>query len=148
MAVISDLITDTLNIHPLNKKDVGLRLANWALAEAYGINKTGYKSPVFKSFSVQGNKVLIEFDNAEGGLMMKGSSPRELYIAGDDHLFYAAKLKIERDKIIVSAAQVKNPVAVRYQFSNAGIGNLFSKAGLPVAPFRTDNWEMDCSKVK
>jgi sialate O-acetylesterase len=38
---------------------------------------------------------------------------------------------------------VKNPVAVRYAFRNAAIGNLFSNNGLPVAPFRTDSWATD-----
>jgi sialate O-acetylesterase len=41
---------------------------------------------------------------------------------------------------VVWAKEVKKPVAVRYQFSNAGIGNVAGKEGLPLAPFRTDTW--------
>lgn len=148
MVVVSDLVTDTLNIHPANKKDVGLRLANLALAETYAIKKTGYKSPVFKSFTVDKSTAIIEFDYAETGLMIKGEAAKEIFIAGTDKRFYPAKVKIKGNKIIISNTEVKIPVAVRYQFSNAGIGNLFSKEGLPVAPFRTDNWEVDTSKVK
>lgn len=148
MVVISDLVTDTLNIHPTNKKDVGIRLANLALAETYGLKKTGYKNPIFKSFSVEKSDVLIEFDYAEAGLTIKGDKPKEIFIAGADKMFYPAKVKIKGNKIVVSNGQVKAPVAVRYQFSNAGIGNLFSKAGLPVVPFRTDSWDVDTSNVK
>jgi len=140
MVVVSDLVNDTLNIHPTNKKDVGLRLANLALAETYGVKQDAYKSPLFKSFTVKGSNVLINFDNAEMGLVIKGERPKEIFIAGADQIFYPAMVKIKGNAIIVSSKQVKAPAAVRYQFSNAGIGNLFSKAGLPVAPFRTDAW--------
>jgi len=139
---------DTLNIHPTNKKDVGSRIANLALVETYGIKKQAYKSPLFKSFTVNGSTAVIEFDNAEVGLILKGEKPKEIFIAGADKVFYPAMVKIKGDKIYVSSKQVKVPAAVRYQFSNAAIGNLFSKADLPVAPFRTDNWEVNTSAVK
>jgi sialate O-acetylesterase len=148
MVVISDLVSDTLNIHPTNKKDVGFRIANLALVETYGIKKQAYKSPLFKSFNVNGSIAVIEFDNAEVGLILKGEKPKEIFIAGANKIFYPAMVKIKGDKIYVSSKQVKVPAAVRYQFSNAAIGNLFSKADLPVAPFRTDNWELDTSAVK
>ncbi|WP_448635582.1 hypothetical protein [Pedobacter panaciterrae] len=80
--------------------------------------------------------------------MLKGDKPKEIFIAGADKVFHPATVKIKGNKIIVSNKLVKVPVAVRYQFSNAGLGNLFSKAGLPVAPFRTDDWELDISKIK
>lgn len=148
MVVVSDLVGDTLDIHPKNKKDVGLRLANLALAETYGIKKEGSKSPVFSSFSIGGGHVEINFLYAQAGLVLRGQQPKEFYIAGADRVFYPASVKIKGNKILVSGKQVKTPVAVRYQFSNAGIGNLFSKSGLPAAPFRTDNWEVNCSKIK
>jgi sialate O-acetylesterase len=140
MVVISDLVTDTTDIHPKNKHDVGLRLANWALAETY--HKTGitYKNPSYQSMEIKGDKITLTIDNAPAGVVMKGSEPKELFIAAADQVFYPAKIKIEGNKLIVSAAAVKKPAAVRYQFSNSGIGNLAGKEGLPLAPFRTDNW--------
>ncbi|ULT43458.1 hypothetical protein KRR40_08510 [Niabella defluvii] len=57
-------------------------------------------------------------------------------------------MKIEKDRLVVSSSDVKTPVAVRFSFSNGGISNIFSKEGLPVAPFRTDDWPVDTSKVK
>lgn len=148
MVVISDLVNDTLDIHPTNKKDVGLRLANLALVETYGKKKDAFKSPLLKSFQVEGSNVVIDFDNAETGLMIKGKRATTIFIAGADKIFYPATVKIKGTKIFVSGSEVKKPVAVRYQFTNAGIGNIFSKAGLPVGPFRTDDWEVDTSKIK
>ncbi|MDM1294000.1 sialate O-acetylesterase [Sphingobacterium sp. N143] len=148
MVVVSDLVEDTLNIHPSNKKDVGLRLANLALAENYNLDRGTYKSPIFKSLTIQKNQVELDFDNAGEGLILKGNAPKEMFIAGADKVFYPAAVKIKGHQIVVSSKQVKTPVAVRYQFSNTGIGNIFNKAGLPVAPFRTDDWPVDTSKIK
>ena len=148
MVVVSDLVSDTLNIHPTNKEGVGFRLGNLALAETYDVKKVGYKSPLFKAFSVEKGQAVIEFDYAESGLMIKGDAPKAIFIAGADQQFYPAQVKVAGHKIFVSNKAVKNPVAVRYQFSNAGIGNLFSKTGLPVAPFRTDTWEINTSKIQ
>ncbi|WP_343558878.1 sialate O-acetylesterase [Sphingobacterium sp.] len=148
MVVISDLVNDTLNIHPANKKDVGLRLANYALSETYGLNKGSYKSPIFRSFTVRKNQIVIDFDNLGSGLKIKGNEGKEIFISGADQKFYPATVEIKGKQMIVSNKRVNNPVAVRYQFSNTGIGNIFSKEGLPLAPFRTDTWPVDTSKIK
>ncbi len=142
MVVTTDITADTTNIHPPDKLDVGYRLANLALAETYHQNITDYKSSLFKSMSVENNKVIIDFYNADDGLTMKGDHVTQLYIAGKDSIFYPADAKIQNNKLIVSSKNVDAPIAVRYEFSNAAIGNLFSSAGLPVAPFRTDDWDV------
>lgn len=141
MVVITDLVNDTNNIHPTDKHDVGARLANWALSETYNKEGIVYKSPMFKSMEVKKDKAYLTFDNAPNGLMIKGKTVAELYIAGSDQQFYPAEAKIEKDKLVVWSKQVKEPVAVRFGFSNTAIGNLFSKEGLPVCPFRTDDWD-------
>jgi sialate O-acetylesterase len=140
MVVVSDLVTDTTDIHPKNKHDVGLRLANWALGETYHHSGMLYKNPTYQGMEINGDKVTLSFTDAPTGLMLKGNEAKELIVAGDDHVFYPAKAKIEGNKLIVSAAAVKKPVAVRYQFDNAGIGNIFGREGMPMAPFRTDDW--------
>ena len=140
MVVISDLVTDTTNIHPKNKHDVGARLAAWALAVTYHRTGIVYKSPAFGSMEIQGDKIVISCSNAGEGLVVNGAAVRELVIAGDDRVFRPAAVRIVGNKLIVSAQGVKKPVAVRYQFDNAGIGNIFAKEGLPLAPFRTDDW--------
>jgi sialate O-acetylesterase len=140
MVVISDLVTDTTDIHPKDKHDVGLRLANWALAEAYHRPGLFYKNPRFSNMEVRGDKVTLSFSDAPNGLMVKGKSVVTLVVAGEDRVFHPAEGKVEGSKMEVWSKEVKEPVAVRYQFSNAGIGNVFSKEGLPMAPFRTDAW--------
>jgi sialate O-acetylesterase len=140
MVVISDLVSDTTNIHPKDKHDVGYRLAAWALSETYHKTGIAYKSPMYKDMIIKGDKVTVNIDVAPGGLVLKGAAVKELMIAGADRVFHPAQGKIDGSHLIVWSADVKQPVAVRYQFDNAGIGNIFSKEGLPLAPFRTDDW--------
>lgn len=140
MVVITDLVADTNNIHPTNKHDVGARLANWALHDTYKKEGIVYKSPEFRNMEVKKGKAYISFDNAPTGLMVKGKRVTEVYVAGSDRQFYAADAKVENNQLVVWSKQVKEPVAVRYGFTNTAVGNLFGKEGLPVDPFRTDNW--------
>jgi len=142
MVVISDITGDTTDIHPKDKHDVGWRLANWALADTYHRQDMVYRNPNYLAMQVQDDGVVITIGETGGGLVVKGQEVKELVIAGEDRVFYPAKARIEGSRIIVSSKEVKKPVAVRYQFSNSGVGNLFGKSGLPVAPFRTDGWEV------
>ena len=89
------------------------------------------------------NKIIIGFENADNGLISKGKLISEFYIAGEDRQFLPAMAKIEGNKVIVWNKTIKAPIAVRFGFSNTAIPNLFSKEGLPVNLFRTDNWEVD-----
>lgn len=147
MVVITDLVDNVKDIHPKNKKDVADRLANWALAETYNLNIPAYKNPVYKSMEVKDNKVSLYFDNAPTGFMVKGKEkPSEFFIAGEDRNFLPAEVKLEKDKLIVYNKTIKKPVAVRFAFSNTAMPNVFSKEGLPVGPFRTDDWEVDTTK--
>ncbi len=141
MVVITDLVDDTTNIHPQNKLDVATRLANLALAETYKQNISSYKSPLFKTMEISKGKAALFFDNAPTGFITKGDkNVTGFYIAGADKVFVPADVKLEKDRIIVSSKQVKEPIAIRFAFSNTAISNLFSKEGLPVTPFRTDDW--------
>ena len=146
MAVITDLVDNIKDIHPKNKHTVGDRLANWALAETYHKQGLLYKSPMYKSMEVQKEKAIISFNNAPTGLMAKDKVVSEIYIAGMDKIFYAGTAKINNNKLIVTSPKVPQPVAVRFAFSNTAMANLFSKEGLPVNSFRTDDWELDRSK--
>lgn len=142
MVVITDLVDDTTNIHPKNKKDVGARLANLALADTYHKEGIEYKNAAYENMQVIKNKIALSFSNTNG-LVQKGKVFTALMIAGEDKIFYPAEAKIAGNKLTVWSKNVKQPVAVRYGFSNAGIGNLFGSNGLPVAPFRTDTWPVE-----
>lgn len=141
MTVISDLVDNIKDIHPQLKKEVAERLARRALAEVYGKNVGAYQSPLYESMAVEAGKIRIRFSDAPNGLISKGGEPTEFTIAGDDRVFYKAVAKIEGSTVIVSAPEVKNPVAVRFGFTNEAMPNLFSKEGLPVNLFRTDTWQ-------
>ena len=139
MVVTMD-IGNVSDIHPRNKKDVGRRLALWALSDTY--NKEGIISsgPLYKSKSIEKNKIRIYFDFAGSGLMAENGEPRGFEIAGKDMEFMEAECEIQGDCIIVSSNTIKNPVAVRYGWGNAALPTLFNKEGLPASPFRTDIW--------
>jgi len=145
MVVITDLVDNVKDQHPKNKSDVGLRLANIALAETYKQNIPApvYKNPIYKKMDASKGKINLYFDNAPNAFMVKGiGAPSEFLIAGSDQNFLPAEVKLEKNKIVVYNKQITTPVAVRFSFSNTGMSNVFNKEGLPVIPFRTDNWEV------
>ena len=145
MVVITDLVDNVKDQHPKNKLDVGLRLANIALAETYKkpIPAPVYLNPKYKRMDASKGKINLYFDNAPNGFMIKGDgTPNEFLIAGSDQNFLPAEVKLEKDRIVVSNKQIANSVAVRFSFSNTAMSNVFNKEGLPVMPFRTDNWEV------
>ena len=89
---------------------------------------------------VEKSKIRISFDHVTTGLLAKGGELTEFLIAGEDQKFYPAKAKIDKGTVVVSAKEVKDPVAVRFAWGNGSIPNLFSNEGLPVPSFRTDTW--------
>lgn len=138
MAVTIDIgLAD--NIHPKNKQEVGRRLALIALANTYGKN-VSFSAPVFESFVIKREHVLLDFQNTGKGFLAKNSVLTGFTIAGADHVFYPATAVIEGDKIEVYAPQVNAPLAARYGWADNPECNLYGENGLPVAPFRTDNW--------
>ncbi|MEE4116707.1 MAG: sialate O-acetylesterase [Marinilabiliaceae bacterium] len=139
MAVITD-IGNPDDIHPVNKQEVGRRLALIALAKTYGQDYLEYSGPIFKSLEISGARAIISFDYAGYGLVVKGEKPGNFLIAGSDRIFYSADALIEDNKIVLSSPEVSEPVAVRFGFGNTDEPNLFNTAGLPASPFRTDDW--------
>jgi sialate O-acetylesterase len=125
------------NIHPINKEPVGARLALSALNVAYG--QKGGLCPLYASHKIEGNQVTISFVNTEGVLKAKGKA-KGFAVAGDDRVFVSAEAKIKGDAVVVSSPKVAKPVAVRYSWADVPDGNLYGKNGLPLSPFRTDDW--------
>ncbi len=139
-AVIVDL-GEGRDIHPRNKQDVAKRLARWALAKDYGID-VPYRSPEYKSMEIQGSKIVLTFEHTGSVLYtFDVSQPRGFTIAGADKKFVDAQAKIVApNKIEVWSEEVAEPVAVRYAWADNPICNVQSREGLPVTPFRTDDW--------
>ncbi|HTF29416.1 MAG TPA: sialate O-acetylesterase, partial [Flavitalea sp.] len=140
MVVITDLVTDVNDVHPKDKHNVGYRLANLALSEHYQIPGLPHKYPMPGDMHVIKNRIMISIKNAPNGLTTKGAPARELYIAGTDSVFHLAKASTKDTTITVWNKDVKDPIAVRFSFSDTAIGNIFSGEGLPLSPFRTDKW--------
>lgn len=138
MVVISDLVDDVKNIHPNLKKEVAARLSNYALAETYGVQGLNYKSPTYAAHAVEKGSIRIQFKDVPTTLMSKGTELTDFFIAGADGVFVPAKARIEEKTVLVSAKAVKDPVHVRFGFTNTAMPNLFSAEGLPVNLFRTD----------
>jgi sialate O-acetylesterase len=150
--VVTIDVGDPADLHPTNKKDVGERLARWALAKDYGKDIV-FSGPVFKAAKTERGQVRLSFDYTGGGLMVgikEGVKPttedpngtlKQFAIAGSDKKWFWADARIDGNEVVVSSPEVPNPVAVRYAFSMNPEGcNLYNKDGLPAAPFRTDSW--------
>jgi len=132
------------DVHPANKQDVGARLAFVALNKTYGKSDIPYKGPTFRSYEVNGDKVIIFFDNTGSGLCTKNNKYEYLtgfMISGENQKFEWAKAYIHENKVIVFSDKIKNPVAVRYAWSDNPVANLYNKEGLLAVPFRTDSWK-------
>lgn len=138
MVVISDLVNDVRNIHPIDKQHVGLRLANMALAKNYGVDLKGYQSPTFASITIEKDKAIIHFNHAEEGIKCSQKKIVGVKIAGESGEWMEATAKIAGNTLVASAPKLKHPTKVTYCFDEATIGNLFNNEGLPIAPFRTD----------
>lgn len=128
------------DIHLLNKKEMAHRLFLSARKLVYG-EKLVSSGPVYKAMKIEGNKIILTFNETGSGLISKGGSLRHFAIAGEDRNFVWADAVIKGNKVIVSSPDVEAPVAVRYAWANnPEEANLYNKEGLLASPFRTDNW--------
>lgn len=139
MAVTND-IGAANDIHPRNKKEVGRRLALWSLANDYGKEVT-VSGPLFNGSEVEGPAIKVSFDHAKGLKSRDGGPLKRFEIAGQDKVWHWAEAKIDGDAVMVSSAEVAEPVAVRYAWAaNPEGANLVNAEGLPASVFRTDDW--------
>ncbi|MEP7317334.1 MAG: sialate O-acetylesterase [Panacibacter sp.] len=137
-------IGDADDIHPRNKKDVGIRLAENALAKTYGLKNIAYKGPQYNDFKMSNDTCIVSFERESIGAGLTTSDhqmPKHFFVAGADKIFHAAIAKIINNKVRLFSPEVRNPVAVRYAFTNYPITNFCNKNGLPAMPFRTDKWD-------
>ena len=127
-------------VHPSDKTKVGERLALLALAQTYGF-KDRYQESVYRAYTLVENKMLIAF-SGNNRLTQRGDEIQDIEIAGDDQVFYPAQAKLQGDGLLVWSDRISQPKSVRYCFKAYSVGNLFTESGLPVPPFRTDNWSI------
>jgi sialate O-acetylesterase len=132
-------IGDPQNIHPANKQEVGRRLALLARNRVYGLT-TDDSGPTFASATREGAAMRVRFNHVSGGLIARDKPVQSLELAGADRVFYPADGRIDRDTLVVMSFSVREPLAVRYAWTNSPEANLYNGAGLPATPFRSDAW--------
>lgn len=127
-------------IHPCQKQKVGERLGMAALNGQYGIKQLICESPTFRSMRISHDSIYVQLDNLANGI----NRYDDIYgfeVAGSDKVFHQATAVYDKHKgLIITCGLVKAPVALRYCFRNFQLGNVANMAGLPLIPFRTDNW--------
>ncbi len=152
MALAID-VGDSVSAHPPDKEDIGDRLALLALKNDYGRKDLVCSGPLYRGMTIEGARIRVRFDYAEGGLMVgqktghglatesRAGQLKRFAIAGADKAWFWADAVIDGSTVLVSSPSVMNPVAVRYAYSMNPSGcNLYNKEGLPASPFRTDTW--------
>lgn len=140
MVVTTD-VGDLKNIHPPRKKEVGERLALWALARDYGRTGITPSGPIYRPGSIEreGRKAVLHFDHVGKGLAsLDGKALTWFSAAGADGKFHPASAEISGDTIVVTSAEVAEPTEVRFAFDETAEPNFGNRDGLPAAPFRTD----------
>ena len=130
-------ITSLEECHPLNKRDVGLRLALLALRDTYGRKDVVASGPTYRSMTMDGAQILISFNHADSGLTTKDGQPPDWFeVAGADGKFVKATASLQGVKVAV-LSPVENPAAVRYAWDGSAVPNLRNREGLPAFPFNT-----------
>jgi sialate O-acetylesterase len=132
MAVTID-IGDAEDIHPKNKRDVGLRLALAARATTYG-EKIEWSGPLYRQLTKEDHALRVWFDHANG-MNAKNGPLIGFEVAGADGKYVPAEARIEGESVIVSNATVPEPVSVRYGWAANPTCNLYNREGLPASPF-------------
>jgi sialate O-acetylesterase len=138
MAVTMD-IGSVNSIHPGNKKDVGQRLALWALAKDYKKSEVVYSGPLYKDVEFNGKKAIVSFEHIGSALYSPDIDLSYFELAGEDLKFHPAKAHIKEDKVIVQSSKVLTPSIVRYAWKDSAMPNLYNKEGLPASSFRSSN---------
>jgi sialate O-acetylesterase len=140
-AVAIDL-GEPANIHPRNKQEVGRRLALVARSVAYGEQLVS-SGPTYRRHQVRGGRIVLSFEHLGGGLESRGAdgAVQGFAVSGADRRFVRAEARIEGGRVVVWSDRVAHPVAARYAWADYPLhATLYSRAGLPMMPFRTDRW--------
>ncbi len=131
---------ETQQIHPCQKRQVGERLAYHALNKEYGMGGIMSESPSVKEWKFSGDTCFVQIQN-DYGAISRYEDIQGFELAGADKVFHKANAYYYWTQgIIITSPEVKEPVAVRYCFRNFLLGNVKNAAGLPLFPFRSDDW--------
>lgn len=132
---------DANDIHPVDKQPVGERLALLALRHTYGRTDLVADGPRFARAEPAPGSLRLHFTHIDGGLISR-SPLAGFAVAGRDRVWHWAEARLEGETVVVASPAVPEPVAVRYAWQANPPAPLFNGAGLPAAPFRTDDWPL------
>lgn len=143
-AVIIDT-GDTEDIHPWGKEEVGRRLARWALANDYGVKNVHYRSPQISAWQQQEQSILVQFEYTGSGLMpLNGRHSKNVQgfaVAGENREWIPVEgTLLDNDQVALALPEGLQVQAIRYAWAINPVVNLVTKEGLPVTPYRSDNW--------
>lgn len=138
IVVTTDLNDNGEDLHPTYKWEIGRRLSLWPLAQVYGKQNT-YSGPLYQSVTYNKQTATIHFDHATGLKGVEGQKLSGFEIAGADGVFVPATAEVQGNQVLVRAAAIEKPSAVRFNWSESATGNLYNHANLPALPFRTNN---------
>ena len=130
-------IGDFDNIHPANKKDVGKRLARLALVNDYDFDLAPL-GPILNGSEIFKNTIKLSFTHVGSGLKYFKDQVNQFEIAGSDMNFFKANVSVEENNIFVFSSFVKEPMHVRYAWSDTPIATLFSGDGFPASSFKIE----------
>lgn len=145
-AVCAETLGDETTIHPSRKRPIGDMMCQRALQNVYGINP-GYciELPLVQSIEyLEDGRVKVLLTNVWSNLMdITARDITGFELAGEDRAFKLARAQVDWDgqTIYVQCPEVPKPIAVRYSFRNWMGANLQTAYGIPVPPFRSDDWE-------
>ena len=153
LAVLAD-VGNFRDIHPNDKEIVAKRLVLHALKRDYGFDIPEDDSPVLKSVSFDGGKARLAFDHVKDWYVYAPDHSRApaFELAGEDGVWHPATILnyrkrknsegketgtdfIDGPEIVLSSAEVSNPVKVRYMGKPLTSGTLYNEASLPLGPF-------------
>jgi sialate O-acetylesterase len=125
------------NIHPGNKQDVGKRLARLALVNDYNsvLNPIG---PLLKGGELIENSIKLNFSHVGSGLTYLNNKANQFKISGPNMIFFEATVTVQDSSVYVSSSLVKNPLHVRYAWSDTPTATLFNGDGFPASSFELE----------
>ena len=128
------------NVHPKDKLPIGKRLALLAARDTLG-QKIEAQGPVMTSAECKGDRIIVQFDHAEGLKTSDSEAPTGFWLADESAQWVEAQAELSGATVVVSSTKLATPLYVRYAFAGKPKVNLVNQSGLPAYPFRTDTFE-------
>ena len=131
LACIIDL-GETVDIHPLRKREVAQRIALGF--EKMLWNKKITLSPEVIKSNAQGGQVVLSLDQP----LLNDGALYEFELAGADRRFVSVEASGKGNQITITSP-IENPKYIRYAWKNNPLrANTFGQNGLPMSPFQME----------